>query len=35
MANSQVYIGEWKQDKREGIGKYFWPDKNRFEGEFK
>ena len=35
MVNGQVYIGQWKQDLRDGRGKYFWPDKNRYQGEFK
>ena len=29
------YIGDWKNDIREGKGVYFWDGLNRYEGDFK
>lgn len=34
MRNGGVYEGEWKNGKRDGHGKYVWPDKSFYEGEW-
>jgi hypothetical protein len=31
----EVYEGEWKDDKRDGNGKYTWPDGDVYVGEYK
>lgn len=35
MTNGDYYIGEWKNDKNDGIGIYVHSDKSRYEGEWK
>ena len=33
--NGDKYIGEWKNDKREGKGKIIYKDNSEFDGEWK
>ena len=32
--NGSSYVGQWKEDRRCGIGKYTWPQGDIYEGEF-
>ena len=34
MKNGGVYDGEWKNAMRDGSGKYVWPDRSYYEGEW-
>lgn len=34
MKNGGTYEGEWFKAKRDGFGKYVWPDGSYFEGEW-
>ena len=34
MQYTQVYDGEFVEDKRSGPGSYTWPSGDKFEGEF-
>lgn len=31
----RVYIGEYREGRREGQGEFIWPDGSRYEGGFK
>ena len=33
--DGQVYVGEWKDDKRNGHGTYTWPDGRVYVGEWR
>ena len=35
LQNEGIYIGQWKNGKRDGKGIMTWPDKSSFEGNFK
>jgi hypothetical protein len=30
-----IYIFKYKEDKKDGAGKFFWPDGRSYEGEWK
>lgn len=34
MKNDGVYEGEWKNAMRDGQGKYVWPDRSFYEGDW-
>lgn len=34
MKNGGVYEGEWKNQMRDGNGKYTWPDLSYYQGEW-
>jgi len=34
MRNGGTYEGEWLKGKRDGKGKYIWPDGSYYEGDW-
>ena len=34
MAQGASYVGDWIEDKKDGLGKYIWPDGDYYEGEW-
>jgi len=32
--SDEKYIGEWRENEREGYGKYYYMNQDRYEGQF-
>eukprot|EP01097_Dermamoeba_algensis_P010240 TRINITY_DN7480_c0_g1_i2.p1 TRINITY_DN7480_c0_g1~~TRINITY_DN7480_c0_g1_i2.p1 ORF type:complete len:226 (-),score=23.72 TRINITY_DN7480_c0_g1_i2:203-880(-) len=35
MSNGRIYVGEWKDDKRNGFGEFTWPGGDSYSGRWK
>jgi hypothetical protein len=33
-SDRRQYIGDWKNNKMDGLGKFIWPDGRKYEGDY-